>query len=135
MAVFGKCCILSIKGRHVLRNSFPQPPPVATDMNASFDLNVTRADTEDIFYVVNGIRESPLIYTLTAVAFAALVLSGFENGRKVFQRIAWFLEGILGGAPHTITLPGPSGLPLVGNLNHVSFSWKSSLLGSSDRFF
>lgn len=86
----------------------------------------TRADAVDVLHFVNGFRERPIIYTFTAFAIAALILVGSENGRKALQRIIWFLDGMLGGAPHTVTLPGPSGLPLVGSLTHVSFSWKSN---------
>lgn len=94
-------------------------------MSASFNLTATRAKTEDSLHVFNGVRESPIVYTFAAVALAtvalaAVVLSGFEDGRKALQRIVWFLDGMLGGAPHTVTLPGPPGLPLVGNLIHVS---------------
>lgn len=92
---------------------------------------MSRVDTEHVLHIFDGVRDSPIISTLTAIALAALVSSGFENGRKVLQRIFWFLDGMLGGASHNVTLPGPSGFPLVGNLTHVSYSRKSSL-GSSD---
>jgi hypothetical protein len=100
-------------------------------MRASVNLIETRAASADALQIVNGVRESPISYTLAAVALAivalaivalAAVLSGFEGGRKALQRIVWFLDGMLGGAPHTITLPGPPGLPLVGNLIEVSYS-------------
>lgn len=91
-------------------------------MNASLDSTVARADTENIWDVVHSIREGLLAYTIIAVASAALILSSFENGRKIIQRMLWFLDGLLGGAPHTVKLPGPHGLPLVGNLFHVSLS-------------
>lgn len=93
-------------------------------MSASFNSTATRAESEDALHVVNGVRESPIVYTFAAVALAtvalAAVLSGFEDGRKALQRIVWFLDGMLGGAPHTVTLPGPPGLPVVGNLIDVS---------------
>lgn len=93
-----------------------------TNINASLHSTDTHADTEGILQVVHSVRGSLLGYTIIAAVSAALVLSGFENGRKFLQRIFWFLDGLLGGAPHTVTLPGPSGLPLVGSLFHVSFS-------------
>ena len=99
-----------------------QSSGIVTNMNASFNSTVFRADTEDVLQAVHSVRKSLIVYTIIAVAFATLALSGHENGRKVLQRIFWFLDGLLGGAPHTVTLPGPSGLPLVGNLFHVSCS-------------
>lgn len=98
---------------------------IFTDMSASFNSTATRAETEDALHVVIGVRESRIVYTsaavaLAAVALAAVVLSGFEDGRKALQRIVWFLDGMLGGAPHTVTLPSPPGLPLIGNLIQVS---------------
>ena len=104
---------------------------MAIDMNASFNSTMTRADTEDVLHLVNDFRESPIVCTFIAVALAAIALSGFENGRKALQRFVWLLDRMLGGAPHTVTLPGPSGLPLLGNLTHVSYSWISRL-DSSD---
>lgn len=102
---------------------------VYTDMdassysNASLYSNATGVETEKALQVVNnGVRESPIVYTFVAVALAIVLLSGFEDGRKALQRIFWFLDGMLGGAPHTVTLPGPPGLPLVGNLKQVSFT-------------
>lgn len=91
-------------------------------MSASSNSTVIRADTEDIFHLVNSIRESPIITIFVAVALAAVALSGFDNGRKAIQRFAWFLDAMLGGAPHTVTLPGPSGLPLIGSLFQVSYA-------------
>ena len=71
--------------------------------------------------VANAVPESRVIYKLAAIALATIILSGFESGRKALLQIWWFLDGILGGAPHSVTLPGPPGLPLVGNLTQVSF--------------
>jgi phenylacetate 2-hydroxylase len=87
-------------------------------MRVSLNSTPARAQTNDTTF--NNIQDSHLLYTLGAVALTAVVLSGFESGRKVCQRIFWFIDHIFGGAPHSITLPGPPGLPLVGNLKQVS---------------
>jgi hypothetical protein len=69
----------------------------------------------------NGIRGQGIFYASAAVALTAVLLSGFEAGRKVLLRILWFFDGMLGGAPHSVTLPGPPGLPIIGNLFEVGF--------------
>ncbi len=96
-------------------------------MGASFCSNAffcsNRVETNKALqFVNNGVRESPVVYTFITVTITIVLLSGFEDGRKAFQRIFWLLNEILGGAPHTVTLPGPPGLPLVGNLKQVSFT-------------
>ena len=89
--------------------------------NAFFSSN--RVETIEILqFVNNGVRESPVVYTFITITIAIILLSGFGVGRKAFQRIFWLLNETLGGAPHTVTLPGPPGLPLVGNLKQVSFT-------------
>ena len=79
-------------------------------------------DTEDTSHVVKGVQKPLYVYTLATIVIVALVLSGFEDGRKLLQRVGWSIDGFFGGAPHSITLPGPPGLPLVGNLTQVSCS-------------
>ena len=93
--------------------------------NASFYSNATGVETEKVLHVINdGARESYHVYTFVAVALAFVLLSEFEDGRKTLRRIFWFLDEMLGGAPHIVTLPGPSGLPLVGSLKRVYMkSW------------
>ena len=89
--------------------------------NASFCSNVTGVETEETLQVVyHGVLESSVVYMFAAVAVAIVLLGGFKDGRKALQRIYWFFDEMLGGAPHTITLPGPPGLPLVGSLKEVS---------------
>ena len=100
-------------------------------MNTSFNSSVPRVEGKGALNVVNGGQESHSMYTLAAIVLAVVVLSGFEDGRKALQRISWFLDGMLGGASHTVTLPGPPSLPLVGNLLQVSYTWRCRL-DSSD---
>ncbi|RYP25695.1 hypothetical protein DL768_011390 [Monosporascus sp. mg162] len=88
-------------------------------MSASFNSAATRLESGDALHTLSGVRGYPIVYTAAALVFAAVVLSGFKDGRKALQRIVWSLEGMLGGAPHTVTLPGPPGLPLVGNLKQM----------------
>jgi phenylacetate 2-hydroxylase len=95
-------------------------------MNASFN-----STSDEALHVINGVRESRIVYTFAAITLAAVVLSSFEDGRKFLQRIVQFLDGMLGGAPHIVTLPGPPGLPLVGNLLQVSCLYKSSVDSSN----
>ncbi|KAI9660600.1 MAG: hypothetical protein M1821_009952 [Bathelium mastoideum] len=89
-------------------------------MNALSDSCPNCTEIENVSHIVNGAQQSRLVYLSTALALAAVVLSGFEAGRKALLRIVWFLDGMLGGAPHTVTLPGPAGLPFVGNLFHLA---------------
>ena len=89
----------------------------------AFYPNATDVETGKVLQVVNdGARDSHHVYTLAAVALALVLLSGFHDGRKILQRFYWFLNEMLGGAPHDVPLPGPPGLPLVGNLKQVSFT-------------
>lgn len=90
-------------------------------MTTYFNMTTIRAETEDALHIVKGVRESHIVYTFAAVVLAAVVtLSGFDDGRKILRHIFWFLDSMLGGAPHGITLPGPPGLPIAGNITHVS---------------
>lgn len=69
--------------------------------------------------LINGVRDISVIYACGVVALTILFMSGFEAGRKILSRIVWFFDGLVGGAPHTVSLPGPRGLPIVGNLLEV----------------
>lgn len=91
-------------------------------MSTYFNVTTLLPETENVSHVVvNGVRDPNVVYTFAAVVLAAVVtLSGFQGGRKVLRHAYWFVDSMLGGAPHKITLPGPSGLPLAGNITHVS---------------
>ena len=110
-----------------------QSPLALTNMDISFDSNMSRMGVEEAFHPANGIQERSVLCTCAAVALAAVLLTISEAGHKAFRRIAWFIDGMLGGAPHSVTLPGPPGLPLVGNLTHVSCLSVPDL-DSSDRY-
>ena len=89
-------------------------------MSASRSLTAPSAEAGDSLRFVDGVGGSLTICTFAVIVLAAVVFSRFEDGGKAFQRLVWLLDGMLGGAPHTVTLPGPPGLPLVGNLIQVS---------------
>ncbi|KAJ5510162.1 hypothetical protein N7453_002265 [Penicillium expansum] len=74
------------------------------------------AERQITLSAIDYFQDTRIFYTLAAVALAATILSRFEGGRKAFERIYWFFNSLLGGAPHTIFIPGPRGLPIVGNL-------------------
>lgn len=88
-------------------------------METPYNSTVTSGRAEVVSILVNGARDLSIFYTSAAVAATALLLSGFQAGRKVLSRILWFFDSLLGGAPHTVSLPGPPGLPIVGNLLEV----------------
>ncbi|KAJ4413906.1 hypothetical protein N0V82_008261 [Gnomoniopsis sp. IMI 355080] len=66
--------------------------------------------------LVQGAQDLSVFYASAVVGLTALLLGGLKSGRKVISRFLWFIDGLLGGAPHSVTLPGPPGLPIVGNL-------------------
>ena len=84
-------------------------------MNTSFVSSSSLPGTQSVLqFEVQGFR---LVYTLVAVALI-ITVRGLDVF-KVLQRMVWFFDHLLGGAPHTVSLPGPPGLPLVGNLIQV----------------
>lgn len=76
-----------------------------------------------VHLVVDAVQQAPsqFGFGLGAILLATvLFLSGFAAGRKLLLQVFWFFDSMLGGAPHTVTLPGPVGYPIVGNLYDVS---------------
>lgn len=71
--------------------------------------------------VIHGIKDLTLFHASAAITITAILLSGFKAGREILNRILWFFDRLLGGAPHTVTLPSPPGLPIVGNLFEVGY--------------
>ena len=89
-------------------------------MRTSFESSATPAEAGDAPNLVDGFGASFIAYTFAVIVLTAAILSRPESGRRAIQRLIWLLDGVLGGAPHTVTLPGPLGLPIVGNLMQVS---------------
>ncbi|KID96534.1 Cytochrome P450, partial [Metarhizium majus ARSEF 297] len=89
-------------------------------MDPLLNSTVVSPKTEIVSGLVTGARDLGFFYASTAIALTAVLLGGFEFGRKILSRMLWFFDGLLGGAPHTVSLPGPPGLPIVGNLLELS---------------
>lgn len=88
----------------------------------SFSSNSTLTGSRAVVIseLVHGAQDFSFYYTSAVLAFTALLLGGLKSGRKLISRFLWFIDGLLGGAPHSVTLPGPPGFPIVGNLFEVS---------------
>ena len=89
-------------------------------MSASHNSSAIPVEAGKVLGLIDGVGESHIIYTLAALILATVVLSRFAGGRTALQRLLRSLDGMLGGAPHTVALPGPTGFPLIGNLIQVS---------------
>jgi hypothetical protein len=87
-------------------------------MDKFFNSTVADASAGATSNLVNSVQHLGTVCTSAAVAFTALLIK-FETGRKILARIFWFFDGMLGGGPHAVSLPGPPGLPVVGNLLQV----------------
>ncbi|PTU19915.1 hypothetical protein P175DRAFT_0439613 [Aspergillus ochraceoroseus IBT 24754] len=85
-------------------------------MGTSLNMTAAHAERQIALGATDDVQGTRIVYTLAAVALAATVLSRFEGGRKILERVYWFLNSLLGGAPRTISIPGPRGLPIMGNL-------------------
>ncbi|KAJ5754224.1 cytochrome P450 phenylacetate 2-hydroxylase [Penicillium manginii] len=85
-------------------------------MNISVRSNCIHLGGGDAILSSNSVRYDQVMYALLAVVITFVSLKRFTAGCDLFWRLVWSIEGILGGAPHTLTLPGPPGLPFVGNL-------------------
>ena len=91
-----------------------------------FNSTATLAE-KDVLPFPDTVRELHIVHAFAAIALATTLLSGFEAGRQTLRRIIWSFNSWLGGAPHTVDLPGPPGPPLIGNLFAVSPSaWTQS---------
>lgn len=76
--------------------------------------------TEPALISVNGLLKGRMVYAMATLVLATILMSTFHSGRKSLLRIVWLLDSLAGGAPHTVTIPGPPGLPLIGSLFEVN---------------
>ncbi|KAF9693130.1 hypothetical protein EKO04_008952 [Ascochyta lentis] len=89
---------------------------MSTFYNTSFNSTESIPGTEVPLGFVHAAKDLNIFYASAAVTLTAVILGGFPAGRKFLLRIFWFFDRLLGGAPHTVTLPGPPGVPVFGNL-------------------
>lgn len=88
--------------------------------NSSFDSTETLLDAEVHAGLIRAAKNISFLHASALITIAAVLLGGFAAGRKILVRIFWFFDRLLGGAPHTVDLPGPPGVPVFGNLLEVS---------------
>lgn len=100
------------------------------NMNIHSNSTVPRGNIEYVLSVIHDGRDRRCVYAIIAATVTALALSAFTGGNKLLLRIWWFLDRMLGGAPHDITLPGPPGYPLSGNLFEASLAHPNSHLSN-----
>lgn len=91
-------------------------------MDTFTNSTMTGAKAVIVSELAQGTRDLSFVYTSTAAVFTAMLLGGLKAGRNILKQIMWFIDGLLGGAAHSVDLPGPPGLPIVGNLVEVSVS-------------
>lgn len=56
---------------------------------------------------------------LIATLFGILLLVNSKSGKTFLWSLLFAVDRLLGGAPRSVSLPGPPGFPLVGNLYQV----------------
>ena len=88
-------------------------------MSASDNSSAIPVEAGGVLGHIDSVGEYHVIYMLAAIILAAVVLNRFAGGRTTLQRPLGSLDSMLGGAPHTVALPGPPGFPLIGNLMQV----------------
>lgn len=85
-------------------------------------INSTSIQTKDVVDAIDRIHDSPVLRILTTIVLFAIVLSTFEEGRKALRQAVWSINSILGGSAHNVSIPGPIGLPVVGNIIKVRWA-------------
>ena len=103
-------------------------------MNVPSNSSVPQLEATVASHIVATARAFPLLYTLVAIILFFIALGQFKTGSNALWSVAYFLDGLLGGSKHTVTLPGPRGLPLVGSLVEVSCP-ERCIIASSNGFF
>lgn len=59
---------------------------------------------------------------MLGIAVTSVILSRSKSGQQLMNIIYHLLDHLFGGAPHTVDMPGPPGLPVVGNLYEVRYN-------------
>lgn len=84
--------------------------------------NCTAESLEPPNIIINALQGDlhvirPLTFAIVAIFIG---FSTYQNGRGMLHTTLNALEVVLGGARHSVHLPGPPGLPIFGNLIEVS---------------
>ncbi|KAJ4355171.1 hypothetical protein N0V95_003194 [Ascochyta clinopodiicola] len=88
--------------------------------NSSFNSTERMPGAEGNLGFIHAAKDLNILYASAAVTITAVLLAGFQAGRKLLLRVYWFFDHLLGGASHTVDLPGPPGIPVFGNLLELS---------------